>query len=287
MPSIIRTHPPPPPSPDSQLNAFQTRLSKEDGFSLAVAHEMDDRRKLGFTSLSGDGIPRDYYSGIILRPGCPSSFDSPTSNRMSTTAGKDAEWQELFMDNFTTAYPPIKPIMAQGSPTRSSRKGPGRGIGPLPFYKETLPLKSKDGKDPVRRFLADELYKLADREESHQSDSNSVPVLEIINAGSWSRFPKRKAARALWDSDSEIETIIEDQSEGSRSPGLTHTTGEGHMVEDTPASIKHPAKRVKLDPDSWSVGFESHNEAIDPHAESVYNTGRYLVETTWTGTFRA
>ncbi|KAI1476155.1 hypothetical protein F4774DRAFT_421028 [Daldinia eschscholtzii] len=262
MPFTTRTPSPQPYSPNYELDTIRAPARGGNGFTLAVAHEMDGGRKVKLTSLSGHELPEHCYSGL-LRPGSQSPFDSPTSTFMSAAVTRNFKRQKKFVGSFQTLYRPGNGFAIQGSPTRPSRKGPGRGIGPLPCYEAPLPFPDRDGEDPAKRFIAEELFPLVGREESHQSDPSSAPVLGFCGRDPCSRSPKRKAYRDIRECDSELGTIIEDESEGR----------QGQMLEDTPVSVQRPAKRAKLHPDSRYEEFQSHKEADDPHISSVYNTG--------------
>ncbi|OTB19558.1 hypothetical protein K445DRAFT_18108 [Daldinia sp. EC12] len=262
MPFTTRTPSPQPYSPNYELDTIRAPARGDNGFTLAVAHEMDGGRKVKLTSLSGHELPGHCYSGL-LRPGSQSPFDSPTSKFMSAAVTRNFKRQKKFMESSQTLYRPGNGFAIQGSPTRPSRKGPGRGIGPLPCYEAPLPFPDRDGEDPAKRFIAEELYPLVGREESHQSDPSSAPVPGFCGTDPCSRSPKRKADRDIRECDSELGTIIEDESEGR----------QGQMLEDTLASVQRPAKRAKLHPDSRYEEFQSHKEADDPHMSSVYNTG--------------
>ncbi|KAI0111570.1 hypothetical protein F4814DRAFT_360416 [Daldinia grandis] len=262
--------PSPQPWLDSELDTLSARAGQQQCLAPAVAYELNDEHYLQLTSLSGPELIRGHNSGPP-KPCSPSPFDSPTSNHKSSAAARDSvQLEQLMTDTYMTRFPPDCRLSAHGTPTRSARKAQddeeedsSSGYGDSPPR-----IRYPRDNDPVRRFLAAEFYKMADRPASHDTASGSASPLgfRFVSPTSCSRKRTTSTSEGQYTA---FDTIIDSDNVDQTNADQTNTKLTPKMDEWKPfgnisTSSGRPTKRARrLDTYPDSENFMGYQEDPD------------------------
>ncbi|KAF3061034.1 hypothetical protein GL218_03865 [Daldinia childiae] len=250
MSPVPRT-PPPEPSPDSS-DGFHSlpHTTPRRGLTPAIAYGLDDEDDVKLTSLSGHEILEKHYQ-MPQMPTWPSPFDSPTSDRMSSSASKYPWFQENIVKSVRmTEHPPDWRLSAWGTPSRSSSGREGRAQqsysgGTFVGYGNNPKRIRYHEHDPVRRFLAAELHRMADSPPSQNNATNteSPTIPQSPNQAPKSR---KRGATAVENQDKDLDAAIrengdEDWMDTKLVPGMA----ELELSRKSPTPRGRPSKRAK------------------------------------------
>ncbi|KAI1661000.1 hypothetical protein F4813DRAFT_386408 [Daldinia decipiens] len=240
------------PSSDSELDTLPARAGQQRGLTSAIAHELNGGRRLR-----------------PPRPCSPSPFDSPTSNHKSSAAARDAmKIQDLMENIYVTWDPPDHRISAWGTPTRRSsrRKGEDNDEEEDDFVSHgnrPQRIRCVDN-DPVRRFLAAEFYKMADRPASQSTASGSASPPGFRSASPTPCSSKRTAS-TLEEQDKALDAFTDNDGGDRPSTRLTPEMDEWEPFGNMSASSGRSAKRAKrLGVDSDSEYFTKYQWEEEP-----------------------
>ncbi|KAI1807372.1 hypothetical protein F4811DRAFT_550050 [Daldinia bambusicola] len=265
------------PSPEYYAQLYQTgpqlaRTNRQEP-GVALAYGLDGQGDFRLTTLTGRPLGESHNNGPP-RAASPSPFDSPTSYLTSTSAYQNGISQDVFMNNFKTAYPPGSPPLRPGTPTRPSRKGPGRAILSSRKYSRPLTPSPAAGRDPVKRFLAEELYELAGQPVNPGNTSGLKSTRGVRPLTPASSPHKRTASMAFGDPDSDLDTIIEHGRDELASTGVAPEMDRHGRSKGASTPEEKSIKRAKFfDYDSVGEELTGHYEPSKPKLPE-HNLGR-------------
>ncbi|KAI0846902.1 hypothetical protein F5Y00DRAFT_264115 [Daldinia vernicosa] len=229
-----------PPTPDT---------NPRRGLNPAIAHGIGNEGDVKLTSFSGHDLLQKHYQ-MPQMPALPSPFDSPTSDRMSSSASKDPLEQRNIMGSVRmTEYRPDYLLSAWGTPSRSSSKREGRAnqsysggtfVGSEYEPRRIWPFE----KDPVRRFLAAELHRMAGRPPSKKTLTNTRPPKTPHTPNKTPKSRKRGIA-TVENQDKDLDGIGEDGDEDLVDTKLVPGMAEFELSRRSPTPTGQPSKRAK------------------------------------------
>ncbi|KAI2783514.1 hypothetical protein F4815DRAFT_442383 [Daldinia loculata] len=251
MSPVPRTPSPEPQCSSGSSDGFPSlpRTTPRRGSTPDIAHGLDDEDNVKLTSPSGHDLLEKHYQ-MPKMPTWPSPFDSPTSDRMSSSASKDPYERRNIM-NFVrmTEHRPDWRLSAWGTPSRSSSKKEGRAkqsysggtfVGNGDDPRRILPFE----KDPVRRFLAAEFHRMAD---SPPSKNNVTNTKSPATPQSRNQTPnsRKRGATTVENQDKDLDAIRESGDEDWIDAKLVPGMAEFELSRRSPTPRGRPSKRAK------------------------------------------